>query len=43
MSEDTSKSASAPVRLRNIRLPILGKMLVLLLSVALVPLIILGP
>jgi len=40
MSDDTSKSAAAPVRVRRIRLPVLGKMLVLLVSVAVVPLII---
>ncbi|MGO9566273.1 MAG: response regulator [Desulfomonilaceae bacterium] len=42
MSDDMSKSASAPVRVRHIRLPLLGKMMVLLLSVVLVPLIIVG-
>ena len=42
MSDDTSKSASAPVRGRHIRLPLLGKMLVSVVSVALGPLIIVG-
>jgi two-component system, sensor histidine kinase and response regulator len=42
MSDDTSKSASAHVQVRHLRVPLLGKMLVLLLSVAVLPLIIVG-
>ena len=42
MSEDISRLSRAPGRVRRMRLPLLGKMLVLLLSVSLVPLIIVG-
>ena len=42
MSDDTSKSASAHVQVRHVRLPLMGKMLMLLLTVAVLPLIIVG-
>jgi PAS domain S-box-containing protein len=42
MLDDASKSASAPVRTRRIRVPLLGRMLFLLMPVTLVPLILVG-
>ena len=42
MNEDTAKFGPPPTRVRRIRLPLLGKMLVLLLCATLAPLILVG-